>query len=430
MTVMRSSGLFFAIAALFVAAAAEAAVDVQQQEDGNYYTAISVAGPSDQKYDLVFIGDGFTEEEQDLFNNMVDHVLHKLQCFPPFSSSMCALNIWRVNVISQESGVDHPKEGIFKDTELDCRYGNPDIGQVERCITSDSPAKCYEAASYAPAYNAVFVLVNDTQWGGCAGGLVFSSISLGFEGIVTHELGHRIAHLADEYECLMCDGTDDGRTYTGSEPGQVNLTTKTSLAEIKWNDLIEVGTPIPTTTDNPPGVVGLWEGGGYHAYGIYRPQAYCQMRSSRLPFCAVCEREAERILHQYCDPDEIGQSSFQAFLCRGPGEIPVELPWWYRLCIRVPIGPCPGCPPDVPWRQIEIYYDSLPPGQFDLLVFDAAGEEVAQGVPSETGGLMVSFEAGRLDSYSVELRTPQPTRSTLSVVPRVYQNAQEVMLTR
>jgi hypothetical protein len=218
----------------------------------------------------------------------------------PYKQRMCSFNIWRVNVLSTEAGIDHPKDNIFRNTELDCHYGNPSVGEAERCITSTFPYKCNEAAGYAPAYDAVFVLVNDMQWGGCAGGIVYSSIATGFTGIITHELGHKIGKLADEYDCNVCDGSDDNRTYSSTEPQAVNITIQTNRNLIKWKTDINASTPIPTVTDNPPGVVGLFEGGGYYLHGIYRPQMNCHMRNSGSRFCVVCGDEMLRILYTLC----------------------------------------------------------------------------------------------------------------------------------
>jgi hypothetical protein len=212
---------------------------------------------------------------------------------------MCAFNAWRVNVVSAESGIDHPRLGVFKATELDCRFGN--INEPDRCITSDSPAKCYEAAAYCPGYDAICVLVNDSMSGGCATGeFVFSSISVDFIAILPHELGHRIGALADEYSCYLCEPGEVTQPYTGPEPPAPNVTSQTKRKNIKWKDLIASRTHLPTTQDNPPGVVGLWTGAWYRQTGIYRPQSLCMMRMLGWPFCAVCDRELDSQLAGYC----------------------------------------------------------------------------------------------------------------------------------
>ena len=388
------------------------------------YTTVQASGSTAEKYDIVFIGDGFTAAEQSLFNQKVQDAVDALKNLWPYSDRMCALNIWRVNVVSSESGVDHPKDGIFKNTELDCRYGNPANGEAERCITSNSPAKCYEAADYAPSYDAVFVLVNDTQWGGCAGGLVFSSISSGFANIITHELGHKIGALADEYTCYVCDGSDSNKSYTGPEPTSVNLTTITDRATTKWASLINASTPIPTTVNTPPGVVGLWEGGGYNAKDIYRPQFICQMRSSSQPFCEVCGAEMNRILSSYCTFCELNPSHYLCFINKWDL---YQLPWWVRLKIKFPWPPCLTCPPDLFQLDYVVIFESkFSPGA-ELIIKDELGRTVARSVVEEEGQqLSAKFSGNRFKNYSIELDTGEPNSENLSVKPKILANGKEM----
>jgi len=399
------------------AIAAFGAVNVQPNADGSLYTAVLVNGASTFKYDIVFIGDGFTAAQQSAFNLKVNEAVAALQARVPYSQRLCAFNIWRVNVVSAQSGVDHPAGGIFRNTELDCRYGNPTVGEVERCIRSDSPAKCYEAADYAPDYDAVFVLVNDTQWGGCAGGLVFSSISPGFAGIATHELGHKIGMLADEYDYGSVDPT-----YTGPEPGAANLTKQTSRPLIKWTDLIAPSTPLPTTVDSPPGVVGLWEGGGYHRFSIYRPQRTCHMQTTGSPFCAVCEREIRSLLGTHCSFCEINPSSFICWYLTHRDKFVLFWDRPYRW--RWPWPPCLTCPPfDAQRLEDEIIYilKGVPEG-FKLQILDARGIVVAEGHPAE-GGLQVSFKENRAKQYFVELTSrEQATGETLNISTQLFRN--------
>ncbi len=412
---------------LIISLAAHAApVNVQQQPDGTYYTAVLNSGPSAAKYDIVFVGDGFTSSQQNQFNTAVTTALSALQAMVPYSQRMCGVNIWRVNVVSTDSGIDHPLQNIFKNTELDCRYGKGPP-EADRCITSDSPAKCYEAADYAPDYDAVFVLVNDTQWGGCAGGLVFSSISPGFAGIITHELAHKIGGLADEYDCYVCDGSDSNLTYSGPEPSQVNLTKATTLATIKWNALILAGTPIPTTINNPPGVVGLWEGGGYYAKGIYRPQFTCHTRNTGSPFCAVCEQEMRNKLGSHCTECEIDPLGFACLF-----QDMLELVSVKALLCRWPLPFCPSCPvcsgcPFGDWFFDDLIYTIEGVGEDSVLnVIDDAGQVVATGRPV-TGpqgqpALSVQFKARRDTQYFAELRSPAAAHKIQTLSSSILRN--------
>jgi len=177
--------------------------------------------------------------------------------------------------------------------ECDLEFIRSVSGEVIRGLYSDSMENILEAAALAPDYDSIFVLANASQRGGLASGMIaFSSIAPEMPLVATHEFGHSIGGLADEYSCYYCDGSDDERTYTGDESNKPNLTTITDRETTKWADEIDSATELPTTADYPPGVVGLWEGGGYYAYGMYRPQNECHMHCPRL--------ESSHCLPGYC----------------------------------------------------------------------------------------------------------------------------------
>ncbi len=51
------------------------------------------------------------------------------------------------------------------------------------------------------------------------------------------------------------------------------------------------------------GKVGAFEGAGYEAKGLYRPEADCIMFTrDEVGFCRVCRRAIERIIDQYARP--------------------------------------------------------------------------------------------------------------------------------
>ncbi len=282
-------------------------------DDGSFisFNTLFESGPTNEKYNIVLMGDGFTEREQDLYNSKVVQLCSKLFDTHPFSSMKCAINFYRINIASVDSGVDKPgtcgdvdgtSENINRRTPLDASYCYD--GERQRCIYgSEAMVRSY-LDEYTPlvlgAENVVvYVLVNDTEHGGCAlSGLTFGSIGNGFENTFIHELGHAMFDLADEY-----DYGNEG-PYENEEPSRVNITI--AQREIKWGDLILGGTGLPTSTcanDNPDGqgddIVGIFEGANYHDCGIFRPQFTCKMKVNREPFCSVCRRRAIRVLKEY-----------------------------------------------------------------------------------------------------------------------------------
>ena len=402
--------------------AAFAAVHIQQN-NGQNYTTIRSNGPTSQKFDIVFVGDGFTTNDQTAFNNAVNAAVAALEARPGYSETMCGFNIWRVNVVSTDSGIDHPMQNISRNTELDCRYGNTANNEAERCITSDSPAKCFEAAAYAPDADAVFVLVNDMQYGGCAGSLVFSSIASGFDGIITHELGHKIGALADEYECYICDGSDSNRTYTGAERPKANVTTNTDRATTKWHNLIQATTAIPTTSDNPPGVVGLFAGGDYYAQGIFRPQFTCHMRTLGPAFCAVCMQTLRQALRSKCTACELNPGSYWCIFA----DLLKRWRFLYSnpLRIRWPIPVCLSCPfsQREPGEEVVLNLTGLPE-DFRLQAIDDQGNVVGEGQP-QRDSLQIKFIPDPARRYSFELISGNaPTRAKLDIGATLTVNGQ------
>ncbi|WP_285828309.1 M64 family metallopeptidase, partial [Bacteroides acidifaciens] len=69
----------------------------------------------------------------------------------------------------------------------------------------------------------------------------------------------------------------------------------------KWKDILPSGTPIPTPiTERKEYPVGVYEGGGYSAKGIYRPAYDCRMKTNSYPeFCPVCQRAIRRMIKFY-----------------------------------------------------------------------------------------------------------------------------------
>ncbi len=160
-----------------------------------------------------------------------------------------------------------------------------------------------------------------------------------------HEFGHHFAALADEYY------TSDVAYETGAapkpEPWEPNVTALHDPATLKWKDLVTPGTPLPTPWEKEAfekhtaaiqerrreirsakrarggdgcalprtagmgrrsswssmtysGAVGAFEGAGYEARGLYRPEADCIMFTrDPVGFCRVCRRAIERIIDLY-----------------------------------------------------------------------------------------------------------------------------------
>ena len=397
--------------ALIVPGFAETGV---QKVDGSNYTSIPVStATTGMPFRLVIMGDGFKDTEQAAFNTAVDNLVTDFQTRAPFSLNTCALHVYRINVASTDSGVDHPSASpaTTKNTYLNVRYGK--APEPVRCITSDTPEKIRKTAALAPAADFILVLANDTEHGGCfTNGIAFASMN-NTDAVVAHELGHQIGGLADEYSCYLCDGSaaDNTRAYTDPEPAQRNVTIDARRTNPKWGTFVASTTAIPTIT--PPATAtdpGFREGAHTFATGIYRSEANCLMRDLGQPFCAVCSRELGSKLHFRCGDCATNPGGLPCIIStlQKDFQIIYPLPRWQ---LRWPIPYCPRCP------QISLTdrFEYILKGAgltASLRVLDSDGRVLATANAGRTGTIAINWSGTRSTEYWIELDTGGPLQPT------------------
>ena len=241
------------------------------------WTTIVDHGPSSNRLDIVFVGDGYLESELDLYADHVTAGVDNLFSQEPFRSYSTYFNVHRVDVISNESGVDNdPVPGIVRDTALDMGFW---CSGIERLLCVNVSA-AYAYAGNAPDIDTVFAVANSTKYGGAG----YSSSDLAtYSGgnqlspeVALHELGHSLGNLADEYDY------NDNAVYKGPERPEPNVSILTEPqmagAGTKWADWL--GNPGVGFS----GLVSTYEGAYYHEFGIYRPTVNSKMRTLMAPF--------------------------------------------------------------------------------------------------------------------------------------------------
>ncbi|MFI6908211.1 M64 family metallopeptidase [Nonomuraea sp. NPDC050394] len=234
--------------------------------------ALQQTGPPHQRYDLVFVGDGYTSSQLGAFRAHVAEKWAFLRTVEPFRTYGNSFNVWMVDVVSPQSGVDNdPAPGVSRDTALGMGFWCANIEHL-LCV-NESAARAY--AANAPQADQIIALGNSTKYGGAGGGVATaSSGNAGSSWIAVHELGHSMAGLADEYDY------PNGR-YAGGEPYETNVSIYPAATQrsyrLKWYRYL--GQPTPDG-----GVIGTYEGARYHRYGLYRPSENSLMRSLGRPF--------------------------------------------------------------------------------------------------------------------------------------------------
>jgi hypothetical protein len=305
-------------------------------------TAVIVEnGPAQEKLDIVILGDGYSAKEMDKFNKDAKRLSEALLSAEPFNTRKNDINIWLVETPAQESGVHKPHPGVFKRTPLSAHYGSFDS---ERYVLSYDNRTIRNVASAVP-YDFMVILVNERTYGG--GGIynlytTVSSDNKFADYIMIHEMGHHMAALADEYYTSSISYEAPPITV---EPWETNITALLDKNNLKWKDLVEEGTPIPTpwnkeefdkhgyeiqkertalraakveesimeelfmrelkqqdeyyAKEQYKDKVGAFEGAGYNQYGMYRSQLDCIMYTRHNVFCKVCQRSISDVIDQY-----------------------------------------------------------------------------------------------------------------------------------
>jgi hypothetical protein len=254
---------------------------------------IQYKGSPNEKVDLVFIAEGYTKIEQEKFYHDVKRLSDSLFAHVPFDKRRDDFNVWAVALVSEDSKTDYSGKGIWNNTALNSGYYT--FG-LDRYLTTTDYKSVRNAVWNVPC-DAIIVLVNTETYGG---GGIYNHYSMVTADdrlspkVLAHEFGHGFGGLADEYfESTVA--YDDSFYNLKTEPWEPNITTLVDFDK-KWKDMLPKNTPIPTAVDkSQPHKLGVYEGGGYLAKGIYRPVDHCMMRDYH-PFCPVCQRSINQVI--------------------------------------------------------------------------------------------------------------------------------------
>lgn len=253
-------------------------------------TTIIDNGPASTHMDYVFVGDGYTAAEMDKWHADAQQVINGFMADPLFAANRAGMNVHRVDVASNESGVTEPDVGIYRDTALGASFNCYNIARL-LCVDT---AKVHDVVGsvLAPDQRDVIIVVsNSTRYGGSGGEVAALSMHAQSVEIALHEIGHTAFALADEYDYGSCS--------LNGEPtsGDVSLN---GTRSVKWGQLISAATAVPTSLGQyPNGTVGVFQGAQYCQTGKYRPTENSRMRTLGYPWHAVNEGLARAVFAKY-----------------------------------------------------------------------------------------------------------------------------------
>ncbi len=259
---------------------------------------ICYAGSSEKNLDLVFIAEGYTKAQMGKFQKDVRRFYDWIFSVVPFSNYKEHLNIYAILSPSAQAHPDQPGKNIYNETFLNSSFYT---FNSPRYLTIRDTKKMYDTASLVP-YDHVYVLVNTDVYGGAGFYNTYTSCASdcrSAEQIASHELGHGLIGLADEYY----DNTNDEINYYYNleiEPWEANLTTLVDFSK-KWKHLVKKQTPIPTPrTKAYIDAIGAFEGGSYQSKGIFSPMQDCKMKSNNTKkLCPACIEATIKTIDEY-----------------------------------------------------------------------------------------------------------------------------------
>lgn len=262
---------------------------------------IHSGGDYKNSLDIAFLADGYSEAEILKFFSDSERISNYLLNCLPFKERNQNINIWAVYTDSEHSGINDPIKNEIKNTALGLTFSTFDS---DRYLMTENIFKVRDLASAVP-YDHIVIIANTRKYGG--GGIynfyaTCPSDNYFADYLLIHEFGHSFGGLADEYytsDVSVVDFYD-----LKLEPWEPNITSLVNF-DSKWKDLISAETPVPTPSRKKySNEVGVFEGGGYVEFGIYRPYIDCSMKSSRYNnFCPVCNRSLMMIIDYYVDND-------------------------------------------------------------------------------------------------------------------------------
>jgi len=260
---------------------------------------VIVNGDPANKVDIVILPEGYTAEEMGKFIDDCTKFKEGLFSFAPFTENKDKFNIRAILAPSEESGADIPANITWKNTILNTSFYT---FNSERYLMTYDNKSVRSLAANVP-YDQIYILVNTRKYGG---GAIYNHYNLsvmknGFSAkIVVHEFGHGFAGLGDEY---YNSETGYNEFYNLEvEPWEPNLTTLVDF-DSKWKHMLKKRTPIPTPNkEKYYKKIGVFEGGGYEAKGVYRPMIDCMMKTfDGNIFCPVCSKAIQDMIDFYAE---------------------------------------------------------------------------------------------------------------------------------
>jgi len=248
-----------------------------------------------QGVDLVFIGEGFTDQAMDdgTFDQRMSEALEQFFAFEPYTSLCDRFNVYAVKAIS-------PNAEFFG-------------ANVHHAIDEDI-SKALEYASKVPNLKEGRPMYVNVVYNQASGGRSYcmmmednSYVCFAMDGItnvLNHEAGgHGIGKLLDEY----VEQGNESQTLPEENKAEMeskwitlgwgaNVDWSSDPSEVKWSKFISDARYADER-------IGVYEGSNLYQFGAYRPSENSMMRYNDMPFNAPSREEIYKRVMQESEGD-------------------------------------------------------------------------------------------------------------------------------
>lgn len=230
---------------------------------------------------VVFMSDGYTKEQLASFRQHVVDAVDNIESDEGIGNHLGAFNFHYIETPSNDSGADDTDAVDIKDTAFDATYG---CRSIQRLICANTLKLFQSALDEYAVIDQMILLVNDGRYGGSgnSGGRIAIASAFWSE-IALHEMGHSLADLADEYVDSSVLGAPGTPPFVEGRYANVSLFSDPD--RVPWKHWLDRTKPIPQA-DGEAGV-GVFEGGSYRPFGVWRSGFETRMRNYSSSFGPV-----------------------------------------------------------------------------------------------------------------------------------------------
>lgn len=235
-------------------------------------------GESNNRVDVVVMGDGYGFDDQNEFDDVAKSVVDVFRNHKLLGEYFTYHNFVRVNLTSKDQGVTG--YGRTKETAL----GGYVTGTVQGMVAVDAD-KANSMLGQLPQQDGYAIaIVKAGSMGTGQGGI--AAIGGRADDTLVHEWGHAFGGLSDEYSTFT--------GHRGSPRNTINVSVSEDEKAAPWRHFIEAGVP----------GVGTYRGADGRIKGAWKPTSGGCTMENGVQFCPVCREAMVLQIHRRVDPIE------------------------------------------------------------------------------------------------------------------------------